>query len=1043
MQNICIQMTRKAWMTLVVVLVCAFPALAQKITVTGTVYEPEGEPAIGASVAVQGHANMGVVTDYDGNYTIQVDPNATLVFSYIGCDSKTEPVNGRTKIDVHLSNNAVALQEVVAIGYGTVKKSDATGSVGVVKPNEIEAGLASSAQDLLVGASPGVVVTTNGGEPYGGAQIRIRGGASLSASNDPLIVIDGVPMSNMGVSGVSNPLSLVNPENIESMTILKDASATAIYGSRASNGVIIITTKSGKSGRPQVNFAANFFINTPRNYVDMMDGDTYSKFIKSYWGENSAQAACLGENNPYIGRLNTDWQKEILRTSFSQDYSLSVGGTAGFLPYRVAVGYTDNQGIVKKTGMKRLTGSINLTPKFFDDLLSVNANVKGSYIKNDFEEGGPLGAAVGFNPTLPVHMRNAFNNYTTFAKGSAAGIMAGNLAGPETPGSEIDNLQTFNPVAILNENSKKSTVYQSVGNLQFDLKMPFLRELSANLNLGYDYTHGQEKQLWAHGSPQAWNSGFSYNTVDFDPSVTENEIVNLKSGYTNRSNNVQKAYNLLLDLVLTYNKKFDAIKSELNVQGGYSWQKFKREGHGFSIVDPSIAMAANEDLHQYAYYQYSPTSYNSSPYQLVSFFGRLNYIFMDRYLLTATVRHDGTSRFGKDHRWGTFPAFALGWKLLEEPFMEGARSFMNELKIRAGYGVTGQQGLDNDFFPYLPKYYQNPTNLGGRYPIGDQLYFPLNPDKYNSELKWESTHTWNVGFDYAFLNNRINGSFEWYRRKTKDLLLNASYPAGSNNSNEGFINAGDLTNTGIEFNITARPVQTGDFTWTTSYNIGYNKNKINRLAEGYTGYDGEISNNVMSQRHEVGHPANSFYVYEQVYDEHGDPLEGVYVDQNGDGMITPDDRIYYHSINPDVVMTWSNTLNYKNWDFGIVLRGSFNNWVYNQTQMGNSFVSSTQSAPIYNLMDNTYLFKTNRSTELMLSNYWVQNASYVRCDNITLGYTWQNLFNANLRVRAFGAVQNPFVITKYKGLDPEVANGMDNSPYPRPITVSFGVVATF
>ncbi len=1042
MQNICIQMTRKAWLALILVLACAVPALAQKITVTGTVYEPEGEPAIGASVAVQGNTNMGVVTDYDGNYSIQVDPNATLVFSYIGCESQSEAVNGRTRIDVHLTANAVALQEVVAIGYGTVKKSDATGSVGVVKPNEIEAGLATSAQDLLVGASPGVVVTTDGGRPEGGAQIRIRGGASLSASNDPLIVIDGVPMTSQGVPGASNPLSLVNPENIESMTILKDASATAIYGSRASNGVIIITTKQGKSGRPQVNFAANFFVNTPRNYVDMMDAGTYRNFIEKTWGKESAAWQGLRD-------ANTNWQKEVLRTSFSHDYSLSVGGQAGVLPYRVAVGYTDNQGIVKNTGMQRLTGSINLTPKFFDDLLSINANVKGAYVTSRFEVDGPVGSAVSFNPTIPVYAPegNVFNNYSTYTTDY--------LAGPNTPGTAVNPNATYNPVSLINDQKKSSKVYQSVGNIQFDLKMPFLRELSANLNLGYDYSHGEEDQLYFANSPKAWNNGFSFYANDLPelaaqlyPNGDAPDICNSKQGYTNRSRSLAKSYTLLLDFLLNYNKDFEAIKSNLAVTAGYSWQKFKKDGRSYSVVDESVLASGNDALAKAAGYQYAPLTLDSSPYQLVSFFGRLNYTFDNKYLLTATVRHDGTSRFGKDHRWGTFPAFALGWKILEEDFMEEARTFMNELKIRAGYGVTGQQGLNDDYFPYLQKYYIL-QNESYKYPIygkdGEYVY-PLNPDKYNADLKWEATHTWNVGIDFAFLNNRINGSIEWYQRKTKDLLVEATYPAGSNLSNAGFINAGDLKNTGIEFNITARPVQTGDFTWTSALNVAWNKNKITRLAEGYNGFTGDgISTAGQVLKHEVGHPASTFYVYEQVYDANGDPLEGVYVDQNGDGIITPDDRIMYHSINPDVTMTWNNTLNYKNWDFGIVLRGSFNNWVYNQTQMENSFISraETTGTGMCNLMDNTFLFSQSRSTEAIMSNYFVQNASFVRCDNITLGYTWHNLFNGNLRLRAFGAVQNPFVITKYKGLDPEVASGIDNSPYPRPVTVSLGVVATF
>lgn len=1036
MKNVCQQTTRKALLALFVALTVSLASFAQKITVRGTVLEPEGEPAIGASVEVLGSTGFGVATDIDGNYKIDVDPQGTLVFSYVGCDKMEVPVNGRNVIDVKLKQNTVAMSELVVIGYGTVKKADATGSVGVVKPSEIEAGLASTAQDLLVGASPGVVVSTVGGDPAGGASIQIRGGASLSASNEPLIVVDGVPMEGNSVKGSSNPLSLINPENIENMTILKSASATAIYGSRASNGVIIITTKTGKSGKPQVNFAANFKVETPRNYLDMMSAGKFRDYIINRYGAESVQAGALGN-------ADTNWQKEVLRTTFSHDYSLSVGGTAGFLPYRVAVDYSNQQGIIRRTSNDRLGASINLTPKFFDDLLSVNVNLKGSYIRNHYDQGS-LGGAIAFNPTLPVHSENVFNNWTTY-------ISNGAIAGPTTPGTEINTLMAINPVSMIYDYNSDSKVYQSVGNLQVDLKMPFLRELRANLNLGYDYSHGEVTNLNAAGSPLAWKNGFGFKTVDFPdyPNPDGVESINLKNGYTTQGNEFGENYTLLLDFYLNYNKSFQEIKSDLDVTAGYSWQRFNFATHNYSRVDAAIANAADEAIRQFANYQYSDTYYWKSRYQLCSFFGRVNYTFNDRYLLTATVRFDGTSRFGKDHRWGTFPAVALGWKIIEEDFMEGARSWMNDLKIRAEYGVTGQQNLGGDYFPYLP-IYSVLTGEANTYPINGNYVQIAYPNKYNGDLKWEETHTWNVGLDFGFLNNRINGSFDWYRRKSTDLLVWANYPAGSNLSNTGNINLGDLTNTGIEFNINTRPVVTNNFTWNSNFNIAWNKNKITRLAEGADTTTGGIGNGVSVQKHFLNESAYTFYVYEQVYDSNGNPLEGVYVDQNADGVINEDDKILYHHVNPDVTMTWTNTFNYKNWDFGITLRGAFGNWVYNQNQMGNSFVSATATAPLSNVLDNTYLFETTRNTELMLSNHWVQNASFIRCDNITLGYTWDKLLKERLRLRVFGAVQNPFVITGYKGLDPEVINtgdpgrrGIDNSVYPRPVSFTLGVVASF
>lgn len=1031
MKNICFQMTRKALMALTLVLAVALPAFAQNITVTGTVYEPEGEPAIGASVEVKGSTGFGVVTDFDGKFTIKVAPTATLIISYVGCETQEVAVDNRTDITVKLTTNTVAMNELVVVGYGVVKKSDATGSLGVVKPSEIEAGLASSAQDLLVGASPGVVVSTNGGNPAGDANITIRGGASLSATTAPLIVIDGVPMDNKGVAGSSNPLSLVNPENIENMTILKSASATAIYGSRASNGVIIITTKTGKSGKPQVSFAANFFVNTPRNYMPMMDGNQYRAFIEKTYGTESDQYAALGT-------ANTNWQKEVLRTSFSHDYSLSVGGTAGILPYRVAVGYTDNQGIIRETGMQRLTGSINLTPKFFDDLLSVNANVKGAWVRNQYEKGGALGNAISFNPTLPVRAAdgNVFNGWTTYSQSG--------VAGPNTPGTDINTLAALNPRSMVEDYYCHSNVYQSVGNLQLDLKMPFLRELRANLNLGYDYSHGECTSGDEAFSPAAWLGSFSY--LAGKDAEGKDIVENYQKGYVNWKKENDENLSLLLDFYLNYNKSFDKIHSDLDVTAGYSWQHFKNKGHNASKVDRAIAHAEDEALREFAGYQYAPTYHYAREYQLLSFFGRLNYTFMNRYMLTATVRRDGTSRFSKDHRWGTFPAVAVGWRIIDEDFMEPARSWMNDLKIRFDYGITGQQGLDNDFFPYLPTYTTS-TNLTNRYPLyNGQWIFPFTPNKYNADLKWESTTTYNVGIDFGFLNNRINGSLEYYVRKTKDLLVEADYTAGSNLSNVGIINGGDLENIGIEFNINTKPVVTRDFMWTSNLNFAWNKNKITRIAEGYSGVTGNIGDALNVQRNVVGQPAYSFYVYEQVYDSNGEPLDGVFVDQNGDGVISKDDLIQYHSPTPAFTATWSNTFKYKNWDFGIVLRGNFDNWVYNASESGGVFTSAnTAKQPLSNMMRDRHIFSCDRSEYTRLSNYFVQNASFVRCDNITVGYTWENLLNNKLRIRAYAAVQNPFVITKYKGLDPEVtfSQGIDNNPYPRPLQVSAGLVATF
>lgn len=1021
MKNICFQMSRKALMVLVAMLCCALPSLAQKITVSGVVSDSQGEPLIGASVIAQG-SNVGVATDLDGRFSLSVNPDASLQISYIGFNTATVPVEGRTEINVTLTENSVMLGEVVAIGYGSIKKADATGSVSMVKPSEIQAGLATSAQDMLVGSSPGVVVTTNGGSPEGGANIVIRGGASLSASNEPLIVIDGVPMDTKTAKGSANPLSMVNPENIETMTILKDASATAIFGSRASNGVIIITTKKGSRGKPEVSFSANMYINTPRNYVNMMDGDEFRQLITDRYGVGSTQYNALGT-------ANTDWQKGILETSISSDYNLSVGGTYKALPYRVSASWTGNNGIIKSTKMDRATVGINLSPKFFDDLLTVNANVRGAWINNRYDDRAALSNAIGFNPTLPVMNPegNVFNGYTTY--------VGTDPAGPGAAGNAINRIKALNPIAMNKEYDSQSYVLQSIGNLQLDLAMPFLRDLHANLNLGYEVSRSNVRNITFSNSPMAWKNG--------SDRLIDGEIKNVQDGVGRYTRQHQVKVNTLLDFYLNYRKDVESIHSGFDVTAGYSYQRFRWQGYEFSRT------------YEAEPFQAYPAGRYRNDLVLVSFFGRLNYTFMNRYLLTVTVRQDGTSRFSKDHRWGTFPSAALGWKILDEAFMEDARGWLSELKLRAGYGITGQQDLNDDYFPYLPIYTVgnngNPGTNQWAYPnpLGPGYINPIKPNGYNSSIKWEETHTWNAGIDFGFLNNRINGSVDFYKRNTKDLLTWATLPAGSNLTNALNTNIGDMENIGVEFNITARPVVTKDFTWTTGLNVAWNKNKITKLTYGDNpdyfmaageGISAGTGGTIMA--HTVGKPAYSFYVYQQVYDVNGDPIEGQFVDRNGDGQITEADKYFYHSKDPKVTLTWSNTLNYKNWDLGFVLRSNIGNYVYNNVEAANTSIAVTASTPLSNLMADRYLFN-DLGVKGVMSDYFVRNASFVRCDNITLGYTWPSLLKNQLRLRLYGAVQNPFVITKYNGLDPEIFSGVDKEIYPRPLTVSFGVVASF
>lgn len=1023
-------------MFLLVGLLCAFGASAQSIAVSGTVTDPTGEPLIGASILAKGTSN-GTATDIDGNYTITVAPTATLVFSYVGYDPQEVAVDGRSRIDVTMKENSVMLNEVVAIGYGVVKKSDATGSVAVIKPDDVEAGMATSVQDMLVGQTPGVVVTKSGG-PFGSANIRIRGEASLSANSNPLIVLDGVPISSGSVLGMDNPLSMIAPENIESMTVLKDASATAIYGSRASNGVIIVTTKKGSKGKPQVSFAANMYVDYARKTQRVLTGDEFREFIANDSRFGVESAAYKG-----LGTANTDWQDEIYRTAISSDYSLSVGGTAGVLPYRVSATYTNSNGIVKTSSMDRATFGFNLTPKFFNDHLSVNANAKGYYIKSNFNNADAIWQAVAYDPTSPVRTNvplvggTAFGRYQYLFNGYAEPYNSSSAT------AELYNDGTYNPVASIEQTHNWAEVFRSNGNLQLDYSFHFLPELHANLNLGYDVTRSNDHYRVDGNSHMAWKD---HNKYGGEWSRKDYEFTS----------------NTLLEFYLNYNKEFEAINSHLDVVGGYSWQRFA--GHGDKTgADSNQGIALTPGLNNAVktadgyildwnpatmdqvgnVFEKDPNDAGGNYHwknhlQLLSFYGRINYSFMSRYLLTFTLRGDATSRFSKDNRWGVFPAVALGWKINDEAFMAGASSVLSDLKLRLGWGQTGQQDVGT-YNNYTPTY--GISQPGSYYPDGMGGWLtPYFPNGINPDLKWETTTTWNVGLDYGFLNNRITGSVEAYIRDTDDLLSTVEVPAGSSTVNRLPQNIGSMRNYGVEFAISARPIVTNDFTWTLSYNVGWNHNEITDLkglsfetGGGFGGTGGDC------QIQMEGHPLYTYYLYQQVYDEAGNPIEGAYVDQNGDGIIDGNDRVAGKSALPKVTMTFGSNFRYKQWDFGFSLRASLGNYVYASSIRGGTATDGVYRNGYGNLFKSDVYFQSNQN----YSDYWVRNASYLRCDNITLGYTFDDLLKNKLNLRLFAGVQNPFVITKYAGVDPEVASGVDGNIYPRSTTWSLGLVASF
>lgn len=1000
----------KALLTLLVGLFLSIGAFAQQIAVKGHVKDTTGEPVIGANVLVKGTTN-GTITDFDGNFMLNVPKDAILSVSFVGY--KSAEVKAASTVMVTLEDDSQVLDAVVVIGYGSVKKNDMTGSVTAIKPDKLNKGLITNAQDMMTGKIAGVSVVSKGGAPGEGATIRIRGGSSLTAENDPLIVIDGLAMDNKGVKGLANPLSMVNPNDIESFTVLKDASATAIYGSRASNGVIIITTKKGQAGaRPTISYDGNVSVSTVKSTVDVMDGDQFRSFIKDIWGEDS-------EAYSKLGNANTDWQKEIFRPAVSTDHNLTISGGLKNMPYRVSFGYTNQNGIVKTSKFERYTASVSLAPSFFEDHLKVNANLKGMIAKNRYADGSAVGSAVSFDPTQSVRSDDPYHQY--YFDGYFQWNTDASSLNDDTWKRTFNGNAPGNPVALLEEKDDRAISKSLIGNLELDYKFHFLPDLHAHVNGGMDLSTGKQ---YTDVSPYSSTNNY-YGSYGWEQ---------------------KDKYNLSLNAYLQYSKDF-TDKHRFDVMAGYEWQHF----HDTSDQEYWGLYPLSNNVVENRGQRYNNTSSGSATESyLVSFFGRVNYTLLDRYLFTATVRQDGSSRFHKDNRWGLFPSFALGWKLKEEAFLKDV-DVLSDLKLRLGYGITGQQNINSGDYPYLAVYETNKD--GAYYPIlGEGATY--RPNAYNPDLKWEKTTTYNVGLDFGFLNNRINGAVDYYYRKTTDLLNSVFVSAGTNFKNKVLSNVGSLENSGIEFSINAKPVVTTDWTWDLGFNITYNKNEITKLTTGdsenyYVAAGDNIGGgrDMKAMAHAVGHPASSFYVYQQVYDENGKPIENEFVDRNGDGTINGDDRYFYKKPTADVLMGLTSRLSYKSWDFSFSLRASLNNYVYNSVEAGGSDCNPTSvysfgalnNRPLMGVANNIQNLKDNT----LLSDYFVQNASFMKCDNITLGYSFKKLFGAPVGGRVYAAVQNVFTITKYKGLDPEVEKGLDNNIYPRPLTTLIGLSLNF
>ena len=1037
MKQVKIKMPRRM-LTLTGGLLLAASSWAQTGVIKGQVKDASGEPVMGATIQAGGKT-VGI-TDMDGNYQVKVAPGTKLTITYLGMAPQTVDASDNAVITLH--DDTKALNEVVVIGYGVAKKSDLTGSVAALRPDSKNKGVVVNPQDLLEGKVAGVSVTSDGGTPGGGSTIRIRGGSSLNASNDPLIVVDNVPLDNNGVKGVANILSTINPQDIESFNVLKDASATAIYGSRGSNGVIIITTKKGHKGGVKVSYNGSMTLGWKKKTVDVLDGDEFRQLIKDKWGENSNAYAALGT-------ANTDWQDLIYRTSISQDHGVTVSGSAGdFLPYRVSVGYTDEQGILKTSDFKRVTGSVTLSPSLLDNHLNINVNAKGMYAHSRFANTDAVGAAINMDPTQDPYKYTsrwytdaAFHNNADGTANLYAGALpqtltnmggyfewlkAGNY-GDSTWPYTWNELSTKNPLAVLNERNDVANSREFIGSADIDYKVHGFEDLRLHATLGADVAKGKQVTV---NSPAYPDNTYNYYGYHGSESILKR--------------------NLSLSAYAQYYHDFnDKAKNHFDIMGGYEYQHFwKGTDDDYRGYYPNTNN--DESLRGKAYNE-TYKWYRTENY-LVSFFGRANWSLMDRYYVTATVRDDGSSRF-QDH-WSVFPSFAFMWKMKEENNLKDIK-WLSDLKLRLGWGQTGQQDVNNDY-AWIPTYTKNSDNRS-LYPAdGDGTLY--RPDNYTPKLKWETTTTYNIGVDWGVLDQRLTGSVDWYYRKTEDLLNYAPTKALSAFRNQAWQNIGSLRNMGVESTISWKVIRAKDWYWTLDYNFTYNSNKILDLS-GVTSDGAPVANTGIKigtdkylEYQQVGHPMNSFWVFQQAYDKNGKAIEGAVVDRNGDGQITNDDRYYYKSPAAPVTMGLASRLEYKNWDFSFSLRANLGNYVYDAVSQGFHNVSPNALWASTNFLTNKTASAVadnwaTDETSAILSDRWIHNASFLKCDNITLGYSFENLFKCakyhGISGRAYVTASNVFTITNYDGIDPEVFNGYDNNVYPRPFSLIVGLNLNF
>lgn len=971
---------------LLLFLFAAVTVQAQTGTLSGKVLDETGQGLPGASVQIKS-LNKSTSTDPDGNFRITGLANGavTITVSYIGYTpfDQAVTISGNTTTNINLKPDAQNLNEVVVIGYGTAEKKNLTGSITTVGAKDFQKGTVTTPEQLIQGKVAGVNIVNNGGTPGGGSVIRIRGGASLNASNDPLIVIDGVPLSGNSIGNAANPLALINPNDIETFTVLKDANATAIYGSRASNGVILITTKKGGSGAPEINFVTNNSIATVAKKVDVLSPAQFREYVNA--NGNDTQKALLGASN-------TDWQDEIYQNAFTTDNNLSIAGKFQGVPYRVSGGYLDQQGTLITDRLKRATGAITISPTLFDNHLKVDLNLKGSLTNSHFANSGAIAAAIQFDPTQPVYADNQFGNYFEWTQGA--------VPNPNAP---------RNPVSLIRLNNNNGKTERSIGNIRLDYSFHFLPELHANLNLGYDVSKG-------------------YGRISI-PAFAAQSFATEGS----RSQSLSEETNKIAEFYLNYAKNVGI--SRIDATAGYGYYDNATTGYNFPSYRATGAV------------QTTPVfPFGVEQNKLLSYYGRLVYTLNDKYILSGTMRADASSKFSQDNRWGYFPSVGLTWRVIGENFLKDSK-VLSDLKLRLSYGQTGNKdGIGN--YDYLAKYYANSNT--GQYQLGNVFYNYYTPAAYDPDLRWESTTTYNAGIDYGFAGGRISGSVDAYYKETKDLLSTINIPVGTNFSNLLTTNVGNMEVKGIEANINFAAIQSENLNWDFGFNLAYNKRKVTNLTlnpdPGSKIGAGNIAGGTGTtlKYNAVNQVPGAFFVYQQVYDSNGLPLEGVYADRNEDGVINTSDQYFYQSPDPRLTLGFNTALSYKKWTVSTVLRANFGNYVYDNVSSNLGIRSNVLSpSGILNNTGSDFL-NTGFTQVQYLSDYYIKNASFLKMDNVGLSYNVGKLSaNRNTTLRISANVQNVFVISDYEGLDPELPSGIDYNLYPRPRTYTLGLNVGF